>query len=359
MKTAQDGERYKDPEWLLRQYKTLGKSQSEIAEMCSVSQCTVSTWVVKFENPPDGEFECPSCPLAFDTQQGMYAHHASAHGESLRYVSVECDRCGKEAQKQPSDYRKTDGTYCSHDCYAKDSEVNHTKITECEKCGESFKTSTKNGQVKKYCSNECRGWTTSGDNSFEEKTLPTFTDLANIEKCDVCGNEFDRKPSAVRENVYCSRECMGEARTQKYKGETNPNYKGKVEKECPICEEIYFVKSSIAETSVYCSIDCRNEGFRTGSFFYNGEPHSLDPQWQEKRERALERYGYECGVCSMSDEKHQEKHDSSMPVHHIIPRVKFVKDGEYDYEKANKQRNLIPLCRSHHRIWEGIPVVPE
>lgn len=76
--------------------------------------------------------------------------------------------------------------------------------------------------------------------------------------------------------------------------------------------------------------------------------------WLVQREKALERDDYECRVCGLTNEKHQAAHDQSLHVHHIQPLRTFD-----EAEEANNIENLVVLCQSCHKQWEGIPLQPE
>lgn len=67
--------------------------------------------------------------------------------------------------------------------------------------------------------------------------------------------------------------------------------------------------------------------------------------WNDVREQVLERDGYECRFCGMSDEEHNEKCGRSLDVHHVIPRA----DGGED-----RTDNLVALCLSCHRTLENL-----
>lgn len=83
------------------------------------------------------------------------------------------------------------------------------------------------------------------------------------------------------------------------------------------------------------------------------------PNWQEQREKRIEKDRGECSVCGMGRGEHKEKYGWDITVHHIIPRSSFVEDGVFDYERANRVDNLVTLCKKHHGSWEGIPLRPD
>lgn len=77
------------------------------------------------------------------------------------------------------------------------------------------------------------------------------------------------------------------------------------------------------------------------------------PEWNDQREAALDRDGYECRKCGISQSEHREEHPSNkaLEVHHITPFAEFDESTE-----ANRLSNLITLCSKCHRLLEGIPI---
>jgi 5-methylcytosine-specific restriction endonuclease McrA len=62
----------------------------------------------------------------------------------------------------------------------------------------------------------------------------------------------------------------------------------------------------------------------------------------------------------MSNEEHKEVYGKALHVHHIERKESFRdKNGELDYERANRVENLITLCNKCHGRWEGIPLRPQ
>ena len=71
-----------------------------------------------------------------------------------------------------------------------------------------------------------------------------------------------------------------------------------------------------------------------------GHIDSRGPNWQEQRQKALERDGYSCQKCGETDGR--------LDVHHIIPYRYFD-----DYITANELDNLTTLCHSCHMHVEN------
>lgn len=74
----------------------------------------------------------------------------------------------------------------------------------------------------------------------------------------------------------------------------------------------------------------------------------------EKKEQAREKYGRVCQGCGVPEADYLESFGNRLDVHHIIPAAYF--DGPV---KRNALENLIPMCRSCHRKYEGIPLRPQ
>jgi 5-methylcytosine-specific restriction endonuclease McrA len=65
--------------------------------------------------------------------------------------------------------------------------------------------------------------------------------------------------------------------------------------------------------------------------------------WPEQRLPALERDGWECQDCGMTDEEHRKRDSGGLHVHHETPLREFE-----DSEAANRLENLVTLCRACH-----------
>lgn len=51
-----------------------------------------------------------------------------------------------------------------------------------------------------------------------------------IKLCEICGTEFNTKPSHYDRRKTCSKECAGELKRNKYAGEGNPNFGNKLDR---------------------------------------------------------------------------------------------------------------------------------
>jgi 5-methylcytosine-specific restriction endonuclease McrA len=114
---------------------------------------------------------------------------------------------------------------------------------------------------------------------------------------------------------------------------------------CDICGETFRSKSR----RDICD-DCIPEARRSGPVGYDGYEGQYTgyygPNWEEVRTEVLERDGYECQSCGLSEERHRELEmvGGGLHVHHIVPAKQFD-----SYEAANDLDNLVTLCAECHR----------
>lgn len=76
-------------------------------------------------------------------------------------------------------------------------------------------------------------------------------------------------------------------------------------------------------------------------------PLRYGASWRDQRERVLERDGYECQDCGISDEEHRQQDAGGLHVHHVTKLREFE-----SVERANRTDNLVTLCRQCHSDWE-------
>ena len=201
--------------------------------------------------------------------------------------------------------------------------------TECPTCGQSFDSV---GGMKSH------------------HTQSHGKSIAGVEtKCDWCGDVYRVKRSHKERRKYCSKECESEKHSQTT-GSDHPLW-DRVELECPVCENTFYCKSSHASKRKHCSNACYSKA-KKKTF---GQDHPLSKpgysdyygeNWADQREKARKRDDYECQICGSED----------IHVHHIRPFRTF---GLENYKEANRLENLICLCPTHHREWEGIPLRPQ
>lgn len=160
--------------------------------------------------------------------------------------------------------------------------------------------------------------------------------------CENCGDAFEKEPHHVEnsERHYCSKQCQSEYLSQK------------VDVECLNCGDIFERSPSGVRNRNFCSRSCTDD-YLVGEKHTNykwGKDREYGSNWWQQRKLARQRDSYECQICG----KGKGELDRLPDVHHIIPIRTFD-----DPNQGNKLDNLITLCRTHHRRWEGIPLRPE
>jgi len=117
-----------------------------------------------------------------------------------------------------------------------------------------------------------------------------------------------------------------------------------------IAEELGCSAPRISVAMQELEMETRTKGSRKGEKHHkwNGGTRERPWSWRHARKDALERDGYECQSCGMTESEHQDKFSQSLHVHHKIP----VGDFE-DFETANQLSNLITYCAGCHRRIEG------
>lgn len=125
-----------------------------------------------------------------------------------------------------------------------------------------------------------------------------------------------------------------------------------VEVECELCENSKLVTLSRAEKydrhicSEHNPAELQSIGGTTRTY--------MGPNWHTQRQRALERDSYSCQSCGMDEQKHLERFDQELHVHHIIARKHF----DDDDPEQNELSNLTTLCRECHEAYEGCSISP-
>jgi 5-methylcytosine-specific restriction endonuclease McrA len=99
---------------------------------------------------------------------------------------------------------------------------------------------------------------------------------------------------------------------------------------------------------------CGIESLKATDYLPSGKEHfnwcggisiNYGPSWNRQRNKAMKRDGHCCRLCE------RPVQETLIDVHHITP-VRFWR-VEQEHEKMNQLNNLISLCRSCHRKYEG------
>ena len=217
------------------------------------------------------------------------------------------------------------------------SEPDGKESFECSKCGDEFNSpSALGGHVV---------------NSHHRK------ERVKVE-CEWCGEEYEEKPHREDRTRFCSRECQGASHANE------SSERNRIKISCSHCGEEFETHPYRVDKSdrLFCpDSDCRAKWMSENQL---GENHpgwkggytSYSHGWEKARKKALERDGYCCQDCGLSQSTHKEKHSQELHVHHIQPIVKY--DNK---RKANKLDNLVTLCRDCHWYkWERMsPLRPD
>lgn len=268
--------------------------------------------------------ECPKCGKELATIQGMSTHHTRTHGGYV-YLIKNCDICDGKIAKRLSDYNEN-----------------------CE---------------KHYCSDKCESeWRSK---RFLGEKHPRWNGGLTTIECEICSGEFDRPPSYIEKHdkMTCSMECRSKLLSQTTNGENNNNYRPESHSTttCNYCEK-EFEYSTSSRSGEYCSYSCKAKD-ATGKDAPNWKGGWVDgdygPNWDEQRNKALDRDGRSCVICGMLEENALDETNSPLHVHHRIRKEEFRnEDGSLNYEAANELSNLITLCVECHGMWESLPVQP-
>jgi len=181
--------------------------------------------------------------------------------------------------------------------------TNRTEFT-CPYCKNTFKDyksrrSSKN-ENKNFCSRECK-------DSFEGRNGLDTT-------CAECDDDIHIPPSQMNEvggyeqkNYFCDKACESKFKRREWQGKGHPSYNG-------------------------------------------GRVSPMGPDWDKIRAKCLERDKKQCQKCGLTMKEHREKYNSSLHVHHKVPRKRILSDKPTakEFEVANSLDNLVTLCVSCH-----------
>ncbi len=274
-------------------------------------------------------------------------------------VAQTCAECGNIFELSPSHVGKR--KYCSNQCRAKASKT----IITCAYCGKPFEVYKTELPRKRFCSKHCQNENQRSPTEFVCETCGiTFTKVFSrvkgkhiycsqkcahtgrqrrkIKPCYICGTPVIRPQSLMNERVTCGEQCYREFKRIMATGENSP-VKNSVPKTCVICGKKFEVPASKSYKGLCCSAECRCKYVsllfkrRRYDKWAKGITKQLyrGPNWEEQRQKALERDGHKCRKCSSTE---------CVCVHHKKPFRNF----HGDYVKANTLGNLVTLCRSCH-----------
>lgn len=210
-------------------------------------------------------------------------------------------------------------------------------------------------------------------------------DLSKLSNRDFLEDEYHNKGKSLSEiaedldlsitSVYRAMDSHGISRRDISSANTNGNIE-KLENEEWLRNQYRQEKNSLAEIAEdidlndetvrrYCleygiELRDRTSAIPKGEEHYNwsgGYSTTYGPNWKYQRRNARMRDQARCQRCGLTEPEQLRKYGCLHPVHHIIPRDKFTtEDGTLEYEKANALDNLITLCSKCHPKLEGLPI---
>lgn len=192
----------------------------------------------------------------------------------------------------------------------------------CAYCGKEYSTNNYNKRAKNhFCSLECRK-----KYQVEIKPMRGVSWKVNNCKCDYCGKEFHKVPSAIKEHNFCSRKCQNTFlahlvrdraqqdlnctclhcgkkfhRKPSHKGEVQfcnikckQAYEAKIRKEkereeiCPVCGKKFIAG---IERETFCSVNCQiawqRRFYKKVKCSYCGKEITLDKTRQQYSKSGL------------------------------------------------------------------------
>lgn len=173
--------------------------------------------------------------------------------------------------------------------------------------------------------------------------------------CEHCGDEYEVRPSKAENSRFCSKSCLASSRTGS--DNAHPNAGKRATLNCEWCGMEYEVYLSNEDRSRFCSREClgrHHRDVRSGEdspLWNGGRVEWRGPNWDEQRQKAIERDDEECVECGFEQSKHRDAYGQELNVHHIKDFSSY--DG--DYKEANKLNNLVTLCQECHGLYEHLP----
>lgn len=256
----------------------------------------------------DSTSECPTCGGSFSSELGVKMHHAKTHGASIAGEPVDCENCGSTIRKKSNQIEEWDKHFCGDECRLEYTRgENHHQYDRsfvvCDNCGDKSKKrpSRIEGREHNFCDMSCRDEFYEESGMWSDENSPSWEggDIKSV--CKYCDSEYEHIKS--RETKFCSMSCKGKWMSENKRGDDAPNWKGG-----------------------------RTDDW---SLYYTKE-------FRDNRERVINRDNG-CVVCG----------EKEVDVHHIKPLRDISKNPENLPDWAHSMENLVCLCKTHHRKYEG------
>lgn len=204
----------------------------------------------------------------------------------------------------------------------------------CDNCGDEFRAYRCKLKLYKrhFCCIRCKAeWMSM---NMKGSNNPTYKpEIKNI-NCKHCNREF-RKSLHVTNNgrgIFCSKKCYNAFR-KKFNRENPKQSAKKIEHICHYCSGLF--KDYQSKKKKFCSFKCLTKSKTAKQFSFKPKENYRSAEWRQSRAVALKIDGYECMSC---------KAITNLHAHHIIP---------FKISGNNSWRNLVILCASCHRKYEG------
>ena len=248
------------------------------------------------QSKESGVEQCPECDYTSETWHGIKVHYGCSHDGTLK-PELECEWCGETFHVQP--FAVDNRSCCSDACYA------------------AQRAGTERPPAERL------------------RELHHEQELHVLEIADRLGVVHSTVQNWMDE-LGVERRSQSEAERLKNKQRTEAERRK---------------QAKAAHNAVREAVEAGEWHLQTE----NPERNGYGKGWtEEKRETVRELYDRECQACGLTGAESKERFGSRLDVHHVIPWSYFD-----DPEKRNAVENLIPMCRSCHRKWEGVPVAPK
>jgi hypothetical protein len=205
-----------------------GASLAEIAKQFSSSFSTVRYQLIR-----------AGVKLRTHREAARFAGPKISKKTTGRRASKSCETCHKMFMVEEWRLKRKHAVrFCSPEC--RNTGLTTKFVKECPVCRSSF--ATRPSADKIYCSVKCSGKARS------EATASV------IKNCSICQREFRVLFTDLdRLSTYCSKTCMGKARTKK----------GTVLRNCLVCGKDFTAWLSDMQNgrAIYCSKKCRGRAF--------------------------------------------------------------------------------------------------
>lgn len=247
-------------------------------------------------NESDDARRCPTCGDTFASDHGVKVHRKLSHGEAVKPV-LECDWCGNAFEVKPK--REDTARFCSTKCH-----YAHKR---------GGKKPPEDLLHRLHWEEELPALKMSDVLGYPRQTIERWMDDYGIER---------RDQSAAEELKW--EQMTAEERAHQ------------------VAEAHETTREAVKSGEWHLQTD-------------NPERNGYGAGWtDEKKEKVRAMYDRACQGCGLSESESLESFGTKLDVHHIIPAGHFD-----DPERRNSVENLVPLCRSCHRKWEGIPIRPQ